>query len=738
MDAASPQPLARRAGEHLRVGDEYYVLASSLASRRRKHVLAHGDSFAVLDQSGDVPFSVEEDLGLFFRGTRHLSQFEMLAGGSPPFFLSGRVSADNLRALANLTNNDFEDDGRAMPRSTVSIRRLTILHGPQMLVRLVLHSFYGDPLRLRLELRFWADFRDVFEVRGVRRAASGTAEIPRREGAALVFAYQGRDGVRRATRCEIAGAETHWQDEQAIIDLLFAPQEERVIDVIIECVSDDVPPPTRLGFSGTEMVREREHRRWESERTAFQTSDEGLGAVLAQAMADVFMLTAPAEPGTLHAVDRYVYAGIPWFATVFGRDALITARQLLCFAPGLARGVLRVLAALQGRDEDAERDEQPGKIIHEARYGEMAATGEIPFRRYYGTVDATPLFCMLLGDYARSTGDLALVRDLWSNAEAALGWMERYGDRDGDGYLEYERTSEHGLVNQGWKDSGDAVFHRDGTLAAPPIALVEVQGYRYAALHAMADLADAIGVEGAVRWRTEAAVLRERINTDFWLADDDTYALALDRDKRPCAVVASNPGHLLFCGVPDAARAERLAARLLRTDIFCGWGIRTVASGQPRYNPMSYHNGSVWPHDNSLIAAGLRRYGHVESVLRVLSALVEAALEFEDRRLPELFCGFGRRRDAAPVPYPVACRPQAWAAGSVFLLLEAALGLESDALHRRVVFRQPQLPAWLPSLEIRNLRVGEARLDLNLLRGKYGGSLEIVRKNGEVEVVETR
>ncbi len=737
-DRPVPGPARARGGEQVRLGDEYYVLASSLASRRHKHVLAHADTFAVLDQSGDIQFAVAEELGLFFRGTRHLSQFEMFVGGEAPFFLSARVTPDDLRAVANLTNGDIDDDGRLTPRSTVSIRRTTLLCGPQMLVRLVLHSFFPEPLRLPLHFCFAADFADVFEVRGIRRARHGTAEPARHEGAATVFGYRGADGVRRETRCELTGAEAHWEGAQAHVVLSLAPQEERILDVVVDCVNEKVPAAARHGYLDGETVREREHRQWRAERATLQSADESFASVLGQAMADVFMLTALPEAGTWHEVDRYIYAGIPWFATVFGRDALITARQLLSFAPGLARGVLRVLAALQGKVENAERDEQPGKIIHEARYGEMAATGEIPFARYYGSIDATPLFCMLLGAYARATADLDLVRELWPNARAALEWMNRYGDRDGDGYLEYQRTSEHGLANQGWKDSGDAVFHRDGRLAEAPIALVEVQGYRHAALVAMAELADAIGMPDGVRWRAEAARLRDRINSDFWLDGDDTYALALDRDKRRCEVVTSNPGHLLFCGVPDAARAQRLAARLMRTDLFCGWGIRTVASGQARYNPMSYHNGSVWPHDNSVIAAGLRRYGQVDMILQLLGALVEAALHFDDRRLPELFCGFGRRRDTAPVPYPVACRPQAWAAGSVFLLLEAALGLEADAVQRRVVFRQPQLPPWLPALEIRNLHVGAARLDLNVLRGKYGGSVEIMRKDGDVEVVETR
>jgi glycogen debranching enzyme len=719
-------------------GDEYYVLASSRASQRRKHVLSHGDAFAVLDQSGDVPLAAEEELGFFYRGTRHLSQLELLVGGVPPFFLSGRVTADNLRAIANLTNNDVWLDGTVVSRATLSIQRAALLAGPRLLVQLVLHAFSLVPLPLRLDLRFGADFADVFQVRGIARAATGRHDAPRVERGALVFAYQGLDGVRRTTRIEITGGTPAWTGTHARLELHLAPEEEREIEIAITCENADVPSVAWQGFGGAEALREREHVAWQRERAAVVTGDEGLNAIVEQALADVFMLTVAPEPGTPHAVDRYVYAGIPWFATIFGRDGLVTARELLTVAPTLARSVLRVLAALQGREEHAERDEEPGKILHEARYGEMAATGEVPFGRYYGSVDATPLFLVLLGDYARATGDLGLVRELWPNALAALEWMARYGDRDGDGYLEYARRGEHGLVNQGWKDSGDAVFHSDGGLAEPPIALVEVQGYRYAALCAMARLGDAIGAGEPARWRAQATALRDAINRDFWLDPDDTYAIALDRDKRPCAVVSSNPGHLLFCGVPDADRGGRLAARLLRSDIWSGWGVRTIARGQPRYNPMSYHNGSVWPHDNALIAAGLRRYGAVTGTVDVLSALVGAATHFDDRRLPELFCGFARRHDRAPVPYPVACRPQAWAAGSLFLLLEAALGLEIDAAARRLVLREPRLPAWLPWIELRKLRIGDATVDINVLRGRYGGSVEILRKDGDVEIVETR
>src|SRR5262245_49972489 len=396
--------------EHLQVGDAYYVLASSLASRRRRHILAHGDTFAVLDQTGDFPFAIDEELGLVFRGTRHLSQFELLANGRPPFFLSGAVGRDNLRAVANLTNNDTQGDGGLLtPRSTLSIRRTALLCGPQLHVRLVLHSFYLEPLPVRLELVFAADFRDVFELRGLRRARRGSLEPPCIEGDALVLAYHGLDLVRRSTRCAISGAAVQWRGPRAVLELVFAPQEERVVDIVIDCRNEGIAPAPQHGFAGAEAAREREHRLWQVEHTAVQAADEGFSAVLGQAMADVFLLTVPPEAGTLHGVDRFLYAGIPWFATVFGRDALIAARQMLLFAPGLARGVLRVLAALQGTTVNAARDEEPGKIIHEARYGEMASTGEIPFGRYYGSVDATPLFCMLLGAYARVTGDIALV-----------------------------------------------------------------------------------------------------------------------------------------------------------------------------------------------------------------------------------------------------------------------------------------------------------------------------------------
>jgi glycogen debranching enzyme len=432
-----------------------------------------------------------------------------------------------------------------------------------------------------------------------------------------------------------------------------------------------------------------------------------------------------------------VYAGIPWFATTFGRDGLITALEMLFFSPTLAAGTLRTLAASQGAVHSAERDEEPGKILHESRQGEMARLGEVPFARYYGSVDATPLFLILLAEYAERTADLNLVQELWPAALAAMHWIDTSGDLDGDGYIDYARQTDRGLVNQGWKDSHDAISHADGTLAVQPIALAEVQAYVFAARCGMARLARRLELPAdASKWEDRADCLRQRFNHDFWMEDEGAFALALDGSKRPCQVVSSNAGQCLFSGIADADKARRTMMRLMREDVFCGWGIRTLSAQAQRYNPMSYHNGSVWPHDNALIAAGFARYRACDQAARVLTALFDATLTLDKRRLPELFCGFPRSLEHSPVPYPVACQPQAWSAGSVFLLLQAALGLRIDAWNQRVLFDQPAPPPWLERLDIRGLRVREARLDMCITRGRFGtAAIEVLDKHGDVEVV---
>ena len=429
---------------------------------------------------------------------------------------------------------------------------------------------------------------------------------------------------------------------------------------------------------------------------------------------------------------------MPWYSTAFGRDAVITAMQTLWLDPSIAHGVLCYLAGHQATRVDPVADAEPGKILHEVRHGEMAELGEVPFRHYYGSVDSTPLFVMLAGDYLERTGDVATIARIWPNIERAIAWIAEYGDRDGDGFVEYGRRNENGLVNQGWKDSFDSIFHADGTLAEGPIALCEVQGYVFAAKRAAAAMARRIGhVAFADRMTVEADALRTAFDAAFWVEELGTYALALDGAKRPCKVRSSNVGHLLMTEMVPPGRAARIVTGLMSRSFFSGWGIRTIPAGEARYNPMAYHNGSVWPHDNALIAIGLARYGYKDEASRLFAGLFDASLYADLRRLPELFCGFARQRGEGPVRYPVACSPQAWAAATLPSLLQSTLGIRFDPFTVTVHFERPRLPPFLDEVTLYNLAVGGGRVTVHLQRVGNEVALNVTERVGPIKVVLT-
>ncbi len=714
----------------IRISDRYYILASSTRVDDRRRVLKDGDTFAVFDRHGDMhPYGLGEH-GLYYEGTRFLSRFELLVEGGRPLLLSSTVKEDNLFLAVDLSNPDLYVDGKLVtPANTVHIFRSAFIWSSTCYTRLRLRNYSLAPVELALTLAFGADFVDIFEVRGLTRERRGRALEPTIEADAVELAYEGLDGVLRKTRLRSTPAPQALTGSEFRFAFRLEPHAETSILLTITCKTDDATGEP-LPF---EVARRRSAETlataWSRDAVVY-TSNEQFNDWLNRSRADLHMMLTRTPAGL------YPYAGVPWYSTPFGRDGIIAALHSLWINPEIAEGVLRYLAESQAQETNPEQDAEPGKILHEARSGEMAALGEIPFGRYYGSVDATPLFVVLAGAYYERTGDRGFIERIWPNLEAALRWIDDYGDMDGDGFVEFERRSSRGLVVQGWRDSHDSVFHADGTLARGPIALCEVQGYVYAARRAAARLAEVLGQpERAAALERQAAELKQKFEESFWCEEIGSYALALDGEKRQCQVRGSSAGHCLFSGIASPERAKRVAETLLAEDMFSGWGIRTVSDREARYNPISYHNGSVWPHDNAMIACGLAQYGLTDMAIKVLGALLDASLFVELHRLPELFCGFRRRPGEGPTLYPVACAPQVWAATSVFAILQACLGLSIWAPGRQIRFSRALLPEFLQSVQIRNLRVGDAAVDLALQRAEQDVAVNVLRREGQLDVV---
>ena len=713
--------------EVIQIDQQYYVLATSVVSGASKRVLKQGDTFGVFDRHGDVRTFGKTEQGVYHEGTRFVSRMELLVNGKRPLLLSSNIQENDLLFTVDSTNPDFFDgDERTLASGDLHVARSKFLHDAVCHEIIRFTNFGESEAAFTAELIFDADFVDVFEVRGMRRKQRGKLIEPRREGRAIVIGYEGLDGIRRETRFEVSPEPETLDGSELKYAFRLGRREQAQISVQAVCVLNEKRSEVLDTNTAYESVC-KEARSLEQSCCALRTSSELFNTFLKRATADLRMLATGMDDA------HYPYAGIPWYSTPFGRDGIITAMESLWINPDSARGVLSFLSKTQAESYNESQDAEPGKILHESRKSEMANTGEIPFGQYYGTIDATPLYLMLAGQFLRRTGDVAFIAKLWPHFERALNWIDKYGDQDGDGFVEYLVKAHKGLRNQGWKDSEDSIFHADGRLAEGSIALCEVQAYVYGAKNEMAYMAEMLGRRAdAMRLKAEAVDLRKRFEETFWDEELSTYVLALDGEKQPCRVKSSNAGHCLFAGIASEERARRLEQVILSKEMHSGWGVRTIASDQSRYNPMSYHNGSIWPHDNALIAYGLSLYGLKEGAKRILEDLFQASMFMDQQRLPELYCGFHRRSGEGPTLYPVACSPQAWASGAIPYLLQACLGLSIDAIAKTVTFNQPTLPDSLDWLRIRGMRVGTAELDILLSKyeGDVGAHLE--RREGEV------
>jgi glycogen debranching enzyme len=676
----------------------------------------------ISDQSGDVPADNPGEFGLYYTDTRFLNRFELRVNGQKPIFLSNAANKHYIATFQFVNPALLLIDGTRVRRQTVSIRRSRFVTNRGVFERIGFLNCNHFDVELEVDMAFDADFRDIFAIRGFKtQHVAGQISVSF-GGDDLVFQYRGRDNLRRLTRVMFSRQPEAISTREVRFCVHLKPQQFDTILVRIQPSVGRKPQPITTDFDGQLERLAASYRKWDAESSAISTDNQLFDReILRASRYDIRALLEQTPYGPVPD------AGVPWYAVPFGRDAIITALQTLIYNPSIAEGTLRFLAAHQGREIDPFKEEEPGKILHELRRGELARLKEVPHTPYYGTVDGTPLFLVLLVEAMEWIQSEQLYRDLLPAAMRALEWIDRFGDQDGDGYIEYMAHRGGGVVNQGWKDSADAVQYEDGTRAQQPIALVEVQGYVYQAKRGLANLLRRHGEHAtADRLEGEAAGLRERFNRDFWMEEEQYFALALDRDKRQVRSVTSNPGHCLWSGICDQEKADAVGRRLLAPDMFSGWGVRTLSAASPNYNPMSYHNGSVWPHDTALIALGLRRIGHHAGASQLVKGIIEAGFRFSDARLPELFCGFTRdqRFNSSPTAYLVSCSPQAWAAGCVFMLLQIMLDLRPDVPGGRVAV-SPVLSDLFSELHVRNIRIGTERVDLNVRNDRGDMKVEL-------------
>jgi glycogen debranching enzyme len=713
-------------------GHQFYIKASSTLADQRLRVLKQGQAFGVFDVYGDVKPIGSGAQGFFNGATRFLSRMELRLGNRYPILLSSSITSDDHLLVADLTNADIAlGEGVTIPHSSFHVSRSKFVLEDSCYEQIEITNFSEREIILPISIIYRADFADMFEIRGMRREKHGEPLKTLVAEDYVVLSHRGVDQKIRSARLHFSPAPVQISEAECRYELKLAPDEKATVYTTVTCWHREYQEAPFRTFPDEYARAFDFHLQKAKDKCIINASSERFNLWLERSRSDIALMTTKSEYGT------YPYAGIPWFNTIFGRDGLITAMQCLWTDANLAKGVLMCLAKLQAHEDRPYEDAEPGKMLHELRDGEMVSTGELPFKKYYGSADVTPLFVILAGRYLKTTADTEFIQNIWPSIEKAVAWIDGYGDIDHDGFVEYFKRSPKGLDNQGWKDSPDSVSHHDGRLAEGPIALCEVQGYVYEAKLQAAMIAKHLGkLSQSQQYEREALALQQKFQTSFWDFEKDFVALALDGKKNPCHVLSSNAGHCLFSKIVTKEQAQKVATHLFSEEMFSGWGVRTLSSKAARYNPMSYHNGSVWPHDNAIIAEGLANYGLKDEVLKVTEAMFDLAAHIDLYRLPELFCGFPKRPGQAPTLYPVACSPQAWAAGSVFQLLKACLGLEIDGLQKRVLFNHPVLPSAIQDLQINKLAVGsDGEVDILLRRRGTEISVYVDRRVGPIEVI---
>jgi glycogen debranching enzyme len=710
---------------------KYHISTDAIIIDEQNKVLNHCNTFGLFDQLGNIYPAGKMARGIYHDGTRFLDRLVLTIDGKKPLLLSNAIKEDNEILSVDLTNPVLSKGN--IPENTIHLSRTQIIRNGIFLEEIHCRNYGNETCQFDLSLAFGADFKDIFEIRGIRREVKSPPVKAQEADDRISFQYTGLDNVARETIIVITStADFDITHRTALFTLALEPEQQAVINYTIHF---------NMGLQNKEDINLRvakeavSHELSQTRRlfATVYTSNSQFNHWINRSLADILSLLTPTKSGL------YPYAGVPWYNTAFGRDGIITAIELLWLAPAISKDVLLFLASRQATALVPEKDAEPGKIMHETRSGEMANTGEVPFGEYYGTIDATPLFIMLAGMYYQRTCDRDTINRLWPHIMAALSWIDNYGDLDGDGWVEYRHKAKTGLTNQGWKDSFDSIMHENGELAEPTIALCEVQGYVYAAKKYAAGLAEIRNDLALARQlRDQAALLKEKFNEVFWDEQLNCFVLALDGSKQPCRVTTSNAGHCLFTEIATEQHARKLASTLLGSDMFTGWGIRTLSAAGKRYNPMSYHNGSIWPHDNALIAYGLSLYGFREYALKIMQAMFDASLFIDLQRLPELFCGFQRRRGEGPTAYPVACSPQAWSVAVVFMLLQACFRVNINALTKTITFEQPVLPTYLEQVSITNLVLGDSVCNFILTRLDSDVGFNLLQKPSDWSVIITK